>query len=457
MPEERIHSGAMTGTEWRNWAGNQIAHPAEYVEPRSVDELRALVARAERTVKCVGAGHSFTSIAVTDGIQVGLDRLSGIESVIPGDDGSALVTVLAGTRLRELTASLWERGLAMTNLGDIDEQSIAGAISTGTHGTGARFGGISTQVRGLKILTADGTTLTCSREENPDVFDAARVGLGALGIITHVSLHCVPAFALHAVEAPASLSRTLAELDDTVSAVDHFEFYWFPHTDRVLTKTNTRLPADSPLAPLGRIRAYIDDDLLSNTAFEAINRVVTRFPAAIPRVNTFSARALSAREFTDRSYRVFASSRTVKFREMEYAVPAEAITYVLREVDRWLESSGFAVAFPVEVRFAAADDIWLSTAYGRASAYIAVHQYHRRDHREYFDAVEAIARSVGGRPHWGKLHSMTAADLTGAYEHFDDFCAVRESLDPDRLFGNDYLGTVLGEKSGPAARPPIVE
>ncbi|KZF11889.1 MAG: D-arabinono-1,4-lactone oxidase [Rhodococcus sp. (in: high G+C Gram-positive bacteria)] len=434
----------MTGLTWHNWAGNQTSNPIERVVPRSIDELTAIVLRAEDTVKCVGAGHSFTSIAATDGIQVSLDNLRGVESVERAADGSAIVTVLAGTRLRELTARLWDLGLAMANLGDIDEQSVAGAISTGTHGTGARFGGIATQVTALEILTADGRVVTCSRDDEPDMFDAARVGLGALGIITRVSLRCAPAFALHALEAPATLTSTLSTMTETVATVDHFEFYWFPHTDRVLTKTNTRLPADSPLAPLGRVRAYIDDELLSNTAFELVNRAVTRFPAAIPRVNGFSARALSAREFTDRSYRVFASSRTVRFREMEYAVPAESITYVLRELERWLASSGFTVAFPVEVRFAAADDIWLSTAHGRASAYIAVHQYHRRDHREYFDAVEAIARSVGGRPHWGKLHSLTAEDFADMYEHFSDFCAVRDKLDPERRFSNDYLRVCLG-------------
>lgn len=410
--------------------------------PRSVDEIREILLR-EGPVKCIGAGHSFTSIAVTEGIQVSLDHLRGIESVVPSADGSAIVTVLAGTRLRELTARLWDLGLAMTNLGDIDEQSIAGAISTGTHGTGAQFGGIATQVRALEIVVGDGTVVTCSRDLEPDIFDAARVGLGALGIITRVSLHCVPAFALHAVEAPATLTSTLSSLSETVASIDHFEFYWFPHTDRVLTKSNTRLPADSPLAPLPRLRAYVDDELLSNTAFEGVNRVTTWFPRSIPRVNAFSARALSAREYTDRSYRVFASARSVRFREMEYAVPAESCVYVLREIDRWLESSGFVVAFPVEVRFTAADDIWLSTASGRASAYIAVHQYHRRDHRAYFDAVEAIARSVGGRPHWGKLHSLGSADFADMYEHFDDFCAVRDALDPDRRFGNEYLSTVL--------------
>ncbi|SNS86805.1 L-gulonolactone oxidase [Rhodococcoides kyotonense] len=416
------------------------------MSPGTVDELRRTVLRAAETglrVKCVGAGHSFTSIAVTDGIHVNLDRMTGIESVAPLPDGGASVTVLAGTRLRELSPLLWDLGLAMTNLGDIDEQSIAGAISTGTHGTGARFGGISTQVTALELVTADGRVVECSRETDPELFDAARVGLGALGIITTVTLRCEPAFVLHAVEAPATLTGTLSSLQDVVDQVDHFEFYWFPHTDRVLTKTNARLSAGSPLAPLGKVRAYVDDELLSNRAFEVVNRAVTRFPSAIPRVNAFSARALSAREFTDRSYRVFASSRTVRFREMEYAVPAESIAYVLREVDRWLQTSGFAVAFPVEVRFAAADDIWLSTAHGRDSAYIAVHQYHRRDHREYFDAVEKIARSVGGRPHWGKLHSLVACDFAEMYPRFADFVAVRDKLDPGRVFGNEYVAATL--------------
>jgi L-gulonolactone oxidase len=298
-------------------------------------------------------------------------------------------------------------------------------------------------VHALELMTADGQSVQCSRDENTELFDAARIGLGALGVITRVTLNCVAAFALQAVETPSTLTATLRDLDATVAGVDHFEFYWFPHTDRVLTKRNTRLPGDTDLRPLGKVRSYLDDELLSNTVFEGLNRVVTRVPALIPRVNAVSARALSAREYTDRSYRVFASSRTVKFVEMEYAVPVSEIAWVLREVDRWLERSAISIAFPVEVRFAAADDIWLSTASGRPTAYIAVHQYHRRDHREYFDAVEAICRSVGGRPHWGKLHSLGSAELRDSYDHFDDFLRVRDSLDPTQLFRNDYLAHLL--------------
>ncbi|MEW2018005.1 D-arabinono-1,4-lactone oxidase [Rhodococcus sp. NPDC076796] len=436
----------MSARSWQNWAGNQHAFPAKRAEPRSVDELRAVLAGAvarSRTVRCVGAGHSFTPIAVTDGVQIGLDSLRGIESVVRSADGSARVTVLAGTRLRELTAWLWDLGLAMTNLGDIDEQSVAGAISTGTHGTGGRFGGIATQVHALELMAADGELVQCSRAENTELFDAARIDLGALGVITRVTLECVPAFALRAVEEPSTLRATMADLDATVAGVDHFEFYWFPHTDRVLTKRNTRLPGDAVLKPLGKVRSYIDDELLSNTVFEGLNRMVTRMPALIPRVNAISARALSAREHTDRSYRVFASSRTVRFVEMEYAVPVTEIGWVLREVNSWLERSSTSIAFPVEVRFAAADDIWLSTAYGRPTAYIAVHQYHRRDHREYFDAVEAICRSVDGRPHWGKLHSLGGDELRDTYEHFDDFLRIRDSMDPGKLFGSEYLERLL--------------
>jgi L-gulonolactone oxidase len=392
-------------------------------------------------VKPIGAGHSFTSIGVTDGVQLRLDRLAGI---VRADRETGLVTVLAGTRLHALNEALWHLGLSLSNLGDIDVQTISGAISTGTHGTGAKLGGIATQVRALELVLADGELLRCDAEQHPDVFAAARIGLGALGVIAAVTLQCEPAFALAAAEAPAGLDRVLDELDQNVVGNDHFEFYWFPHTRRVLTKRNNRVLPGTELRPLGRFRGWLDDEFLSNTAFDRINRLTTRRPTLIPRANALASRLLSPRDFIDRSYRVFTSPRTVVFREMEYAVPRAAVPNLLAEIENYLDRSSEQIGFPVEVRFAAADDIWLSTAQGRDTGYVAVHQYHRRAHEQYFRAVEEIAQDLDGRPHWGKLHYRDAASLRPVYEHFDEFVSVRDKLDPERVFGNAYLERVLG-------------
>ena len=433
-----------TPAPWTNWAGT-VSADVTVVQPGTVRELVRTVADAAgrgQRVKPIGAGHSFTAIGATDGIQLRLDRLSGI---VHADRASGLVTVLAGTRLHELNDTLWRLGLSMTNLGDIDVQTISGAISTGTHGTGGRLGGIATQVRGLELITADGELRRCSPSENAELFAAARVGLGALGVLATVTLQCEPAFALSAAEAPATLDETLATLDEQVLGNDHFEFYWFPHTRRVLTKRNNRVLDGTPLRPIGRARYWLDDEFLSNTVFDRVNRATTRRPQLIPRANSIAARMLGARDYIDRSYRVFASPRTVRFREMEYAVPRESVPVVLAEIERYFARSGEQVGFPIEVRFAAADDIWLSTAHERESGYLAVHQYVQSEHEPYFRAVEAIARDVDGRPHWGKIHYRDAASLRGTYERFDEFVALRDKVDPQRIFGNRYLERVLGD------------
>jgi FAD-linked oxidoreductase len=424
---------------WTNWSGTVTAQ-VEVATPASVGELQDIVSKAAadgRHVKAIGAGHSFTAIGQTDGVQLRPDELSG---VLRADRVTGLVTVLAGTRLYELNDALWPLGLALANLGDIDVQTIAGAISTGTHGTGAKLGGLATQVRGMQLVQADGALL----DVDQDLLPAAAIGLGALGVIATVTLQCVPAFALAASEAPAGLDEVLEDLDLNIDGNDHFEFYWFPHTRRVLTKRNNQVLPGTALRPIGKFRHYVDDEFLSNTVFDRINRVTTRRPGLIPRANAVAARALSARDYIDRSYRVFASPRRVVFREMEYAVPRDAVPHVLAEIESWLRRSGEQIGFPVEVRFAAADDLWLSTAYGRPSGYVAVHQYHRRDHERYFRAVEDIAKSVDGRPHWGKLHFRDSASLAATYPRFGDFVALRDRLDPQRVFGNDYLTRVLG-------------
>ncbi|MEV0802797.1 D-arabinono-1,4-lactone oxidase [Kribbella sp. NPDC050281] len=429
---------------WRNWAGTESATGVEILRPSSTDELAAMVkAAAEqgKKLKAVGAGHSFTGCSVPEQVMVRMDRLS---SIVNADKESGRVTVGAGTDLRKLNAGLAAFDLAMANLGDIDKQTISGAISTGTHGTGARLGGLATQVVALDLVTADGSVLHCSADENPDVFAAARVSVGALGVISSLTLQTVPAFLLRAQEMPLPLTEVLDGFDELADGNDHFEFYWFPHTDLALTKRNNRVAAGVGASPVGRVRGWIDDELLSNKIFEFTNRVAVRQPGLVPRINRIASRALSAREYVDASYTVFCSERNVIFRESEYAVPRENVVEVIRRLREWIDASGARIPFPIEVRVAAADDIWLSTAQGRDTAYVAIHQYHRLAHTAYFDAFERIVSDYNARPHWGKLHTLTAADLRTRYPHFEDYLAVRARLDPTHTFTNPYTRQIFG-------------
>jgi FAD-linked oxidoreductase len=432
------------GGTWQNWGRSASVRPQRVEFPRTIDAVqRAVVAAAAKgmRVKAIGAGHSFTGIAVAPGLLLDLTDLSGLVGV---DRERGRVTLLAGTRLHQIPVLLEPLGLAMQNLGDIDRQSISGAISTGTHGTGTRFGGLATQVVGARLVTASGDILTVDEHENSDLLPAVALGLGALGILVEVTVQCVPAFVLHAVEHPEPLEPVLDALDERAAGHDHFELYWFPHTDRAMTKTNTRLPGDAPRHPLSAASKWVDDTLVGSVAHQAISSLGRVLPAITPTVNRTAVKVWGDREFTDASHRVFATSRTVRFREMEYAVPADQVRSAFDELRAVIDERGWRISFPVEVRFAAADDVWMSTAYGRASGYIAVHRYYRENPTEYFEAVEQIMVARGGRPHWGKMHTLDAAALRERYPRFDDFLAVRERLDPDRLFVNAYLERVLG-------------
>lgn len=432
----------LTRATWRNWGRSQVSHPRFVVHANSLDDVVAAIELARQhglPLKTIGAGHSFTAIAATDGVQLDVSALDGVLAV----DGLN-VTLGAGTHLYQLPTLLGEHGLALENMGDIDRQSIAGAISTGTHGTGARFGGIATQVVALTLVTAAGGILRISETENAELLPAAGVGLGALGVLVEVTLRCVPDFVMHAIEKPEPLEDVLADWEARASGVDHFEFYWFPHTDDALTKSNTRLPADTARKPQHPVAAWIDDEFMPNGLYVLMCELGVIAPATTPPLNRLSNRLVAQREVTDGWHQVFTSPRRVRFREMEYALPREHVPAALRAVRALIEEKGWRITFPVEVRVAAADQNWLSTAYGRESGYIAIHRYWREDPTEYFEAVEAIMRGFDGRPHWGKVHYRTAADLRPAYPRFDDFLAVRDTLDPDRLFRNDYLGRVLG-------------
>lgn len=409
--------------------------------PEAVQRAVRAAAASGLRVKPVGSGHSFSGIAVAPDVQLDVGDLSGI---VEADTRARLVTVGAGTPLHRMPRLLDPLGLAMANLGDIDRQTIAGATSTGTHGTGLAFGGLATQIAGVTLVTGTGELVTIDEEHRPELLPAVRLGLGALGVLTAVTLRLVPRFALHAVEHREPLEQVLAEWQERVRTTDHFEFYWFPHTSTALTKTNTRLPGDAPLHPLGRAARWIDDELLANGAYRGICAVGTAVPATVPRFARLVERLTGRRDFTDASTRVFTTNRTVRFRELEMAIPLASVPDALAEVRELIDRRRWRISFPIEVRAAASDDVWLSTAYGRETGYLAVHRYVREDPTEYFAAVEAILLAHGGRPHWGKMHTQTAETLRPRYPRFDDFLALRDEFDPERRFANPYLERVLG-------------
>ena len=425
---------------WQNWAGNVSCRPAAIRQPASTAEIQAIVREAAASgggVRVAGAGHSFTPLVATEGTLLTLERHAGLVSV---DAARHQATVLAGTRLAELGRLLDGHGLAQANLGDINVQTVAGAISTGTHGTGAELGSVSTQLVGLTLVTGRGELLECSESVEPEVFKAAQVSLGALGVIDRVTLQLQPSYRLHLRKDVLGLEACLADLERHKRENRHFEFFWFPHADRVATKA-MNLTAD---APRGRgPAAFLDEVVLENVGFGLLNELCRVVPALSPAATRVAAATMSRSEAIDASHRLFATPRHVKFVEMEYNLPAERAVAVLEEIRAAFRRERFEVSFPIEVRFARADDTFLGPASGRASCYVAVHAYRGMAFKAYFDAMEAIFLRHEGRPHWGKLHSLAARELAERYPHWERFQAVRRALDPDGVFLTPYMRRLL--------------
>ena len=433
---------ARNGREWRNWAGDQSCRPAAVAAPANRDDLAAAVAaaaQAGRKVSVAGAGHSFTEAALTDDTLIHLGALSG---VLEADAASGLVRVGGGTVLGALNEELVRLGLAMENLGDIDRQTIAGAISTGTHGTGARLRNVSAQVEAIELVTGTGEVRELTVAGQPELLRAARVGIGALGAIVAVTLRCVPAFTLNRVDSPQPREAVLDEFERRVAANDHFELFTFAYSDLALVLERNR--TEEAPRPRGRAAAFLNDVVLENWALEALSASARALPAAIPALSRLAARVASGSSSTDRSDRIFVNERRVRFTEMEYALPREHGPEAVRRVIEWVRANRYPVFFPIEVRVSAGDDALLSPAHERDSAYIAVHQYRGMEWRPYFEAVEEIMAAYRGRPHWGKRHFQTAASLAPLYPRWADFAAARDELDPGRVFANEYAERVLG-------------
>ncbi|MGQ4614460.1 D-arabinono-1,4-lactone oxidase [Nocardia sp. R7R-8] len=428
---------------WVNWAGDQQCAPALLATPRSVDELAGLLADAEaddRTVRVAGTGHSFTDAVLTDGTLLSLAKLNRVLDV---DRASGLVRVQAGISLNAAGTALHEHGLAFPNLGDIDRQTVAGAIATATHGTGATVQNLSAAVHSVELMQADGTLVELNEQTDPDGWRAARVGIGALGVVTAVTLRMVPSFVLEGIERPIPAADVLAELDSFVDGNEHFEFYLFAHSPLAMTKRNNRVSL--PEQPRPKAAEWFTDILLSNHLFDALCGLSRRQPRLLPVIQRAAAYAGSYRRQVDRSYRVFASPRLIRFTEMEYAIPREHSVDAIREIKEL--STRFDTPMPIEVRWVAPDDAFLSPACGRDTCYIAVHQYRGMDFKPYFRACEAVFDRYQGRPHWGKRHFQTAATLRGRYPDWDRFAEVRRRFDPKGRFANPYIDRVLGPVS----------
>ncbi len=426
---------------WSNWTGDQSCRPAEVVRPGSRDELAAAIVAAGTAgckVSVAGSGHSFTEAALTGGALIRIEALNG---VLDADPGSGLVKVGAGTVLADLNEELAGLGLAMENLGDIDRQTIAGAVSTGTHGTGAGLRSISAQVEAVELVLADGSVRELDGGQ-PELRRAARVGVGALGAISAVTLRCVPAFTLVRVDTPRPREEVLDRFDELADANDHFELFTFPYADNALVLERNR--SDGPPRPRGALSAYLNDIVLENWALGALSATGKALPRTIPALSRLAGRLASGSRTVDRSDRVFANERRVRFTEMEYAIPRQYGPEAARRVIEWVRANRFPVFFPIEMRVAAGDDASLSPSHGRDTAYVAVHQYRGMEWRPYFEAVEQIMDSYEGRPHWGKRHFQTAASLAPRYPAWAEFQAARDELDPGRVFTNEYAERVLG-------------
>jgi L-gulonolactone oxidase len=431
---------------WHNWDGRQSCFPNARERPRNIEELRGALDRARqagRTVRVAGSGHSFTGLVATVGSLISLERMNRVLEV---DPTSGLVRVEAGITIGELNTQLDRHGLAFENLGDIDKQSLAGATATGTHGTGSRLRNISSQLRAIELMQADGTVVKLDEHNDPDGWRAARVSLGALGVVTAITLQTVPAYRLRGVDGPAALEPTLEQLDRLPEAHDHFEMYWFPYSDKALLRSNDRTESESTRR--SKLREYLEDIVLVNHGLRAFSRLGRRYPALIPRLNRVVTRVAGSSDRVDVSHRIFVSPRLVRFTEMEYAIPRIHAAEAIRAIREGVQSRRLPINFPIEVRFVAADDALLSPAHGRETCYIAVHVFDGMEFEPYFRMVEEIMNGFEGRPHWGKRHFQTFESLAPRYPEWELFRAVRARMDPEGRFANAELDRVLGPVGG---------
>ena len=416
---------------WQNWSGYQKAKPAARLSPKTEDELAELLKTSELTVRPVGAGHSFTALVPTDGSILSTRHFSSVEAL---DRNRARVG--AGVKLGQLAGQLNELGQALPNMPDINQQTVAGAFNTGTHGTGANFGAMHSYVESLRLVTPRGDILDCSREQNADIFDAARVSLGSLGVITEYTLKNVEPYKLKLRTEMRPIEEVFDNFHELANNHRNFEMYYIPHCDYALVITTDL--SDEPVSPRGE-----DTDNDSVRDLQKLRDYTAWWPGLRRKLVSSVAAMTEPTESVDWWWNIYPSDRAVRFNEMEYHLPREAIVPALRKVREIAETQHPDVFFPVEVRVVQEDDAWLSPFYKRPSASLATHRYYEEDFLPYFKSIEPIYQPMEGRPHWGKLHTLDAATLAARYPRWKDFNDIRQSLDPKGVMLNDHLRKVF--------------
>lgn len=420
---------------WQNWSGYRQCYPAGRSAPRDEAALAQLLKNAKGTVRPVGAGHSFTELVPTEGEIISLRHFSGL---LDHDGAAMTATFGAGTKISQVGEPLNALGQALANMPDIDDQTLAGAMSTGTHGTGERLGALHSYVTGLRLVTPSGEVLDCSRERNADVFDAARVSMGSLGVITQYTLQNVPATRMKRKTWMAPREELMEQFDQLAADNHSFEIYTLPHFKQALAITIN--PSDEPLSPRTE-----DPDNDAAMQLKQLRDLLSWWPAARRRVGDLASAGHPTQENVDHWYRIFPSERAVRFNEMEYHMDREQLLPTLRKVLAHVEKNHPEVFMPFEVRVVNGeqDDAWLSPFYRHASASIAVHRYYQEDPLPLFHSTEPLLKAAGGRPHWGKMNEMSTAEFAALYPKWEQFRQLRAELDPHGRMLNPYLKKVF--------------
>ena len=420
---------------WSNWSGNQSCQPSDRWVPRNEDQLLDAIRNASQNIRSVGSGHSFSGLVPTDQTLLSLARLRGIENV---DPQAMEADVWAGTRLSQLGKKLWEHDMSMINLSDIDTQAFGGAVATSTHGTGKNLGSISTHMTQMRFANAAGDIVECSESSNSDLFYAGGNNLGALGILTKARIKTDKAYHLKEHSWMMSEEEGLARAAELRDQHRHYEMFALPHSDYMLGVAIDKVdPADIPAEePANSGDAY--------EAFRTLSNVIDYLPFMRSWLVNFGASGVEPETRYGKSWEIFGNLRDILFNEMEYTVPAEVGPECLREVLATIKEKNIPVVFPIEARYVKGDDFWLSPFYKRDGFSISCHNFHDKDYKKYFAAIEPIFWKYDGRPHWGKIHTLGAKELAARYERFDDFLKVRQEMDPEGRFLNDHLKHTLG-------------